>query len=543
MKRVISLWLPRFATDRLTKEWRSGTNRSRSKWQVKPFVTTVVTQGGLRIAGVNLHAQQAGVMLGMALADARALVPDIDATAADPAGDAKTLAGLAAWCGQYTPWTSPEGADGPVGAGVWLDVTGCAHLFGGEQGLLEDLVGRVESLGFDARAGIADTPGAAWGITRFGKGRIQIIAPRSTRDALGDLPVAALRLPTMITDGLDGLGLRRVGDLYDLPRGPLAARFGTRVADRLDAALNPGSEPVSPLVPVPERREQMAFAEPIGLLEDIERGLEALLVDLCMRMDRESVGARRVDFTLYRVDGGIARARIGTSRPTRDAHHLARLFAEQITDLDLGLGIEVMAVSVPSLEPLVPEQMALADRTQPGQRNNQSSPDPASVAPLVDRLINRLGSHSVVRLTQRQSHIPEHAAAEIPAADDPVKSDTSTTTLPIARVPGRGSRPLRLFPRPQSIQAVAPVPDGPPALFRWRRVLHRIARAEGPERIAPEWWRTSLPWDAPWEAATRDYYRVEDEEGRRFWVYRKGLYSGPDGDGHEPTWFIHGQFA
>ncbi|MBT3396018.1 MAG: DNA polymerase Y family protein [Alphaproteobacteria bacterium] len=407
------------------------------------------------------------------------------------------------------------------------------------------MVGRVESLGFDARAGIADTPGAAWGITRFGKGRTQIIAPGATRDALGDLPVAALRLPASITDGLDGLGLRRVRDLYDLPRGPLAARFGARVADRLDAALNPGSEPVSPLVAVPECREQMAFAEPIGLLEDIERGLAALLVDLCLRMDRQSVGARRVDFILYRVDGGVSRARIGTSRPTRDAHHLARLFAEQIVDLDLGLGVEAMAVSVPNLEPLVPEQMALADRTQPGQRDNQGIPDPASIAPLVDRLINRLGSRSVMHLAQRQSHIPEHAAAEIPAADDTGKSDAWAD----ASVPGRGSRPLRLFPRPQSIQAVAPVPDGPPALFRWRRVLHRVARAEGPERIAPEWWRTSLPWDSRWEAATRDYYRVEDDEGRRFWLYRKGLYSGPDGqpldvgDGQQPTWFIHGQFA
>ena len=548
MRRVISLWLPRFSTDRLSRNLR--------KWRVRPFVTTVVTQGDLRIAGVNPHAQGAGVMPGMALADARTLVPNIDVTAADPAGDAKTLAALAAWCGQYTPWTAPEGADGPVGAGVWLDVTGCAHLFGGEQGLLEDLIGRVERLGYDARAGIADTPGAAWGITRFGRGRSQIVAPSATREALGNLPVAALRLPSVISDGLGALGLRLVRDLYDLPRGPLTARFGARVTDRLDAALNPGSEPVSPMVPVPERREHLAFAEPIGHLEDIERGLEALLIDLCVRMERESVGARRVDFALYRVDGGVSRARIGTSRPARDAHHLARLFAEQIQDLDLGLGVEAMAVCVPSLEPLVPEQIALVDRTKKqGGEQGYGVGDPASIAPLVDRLINRLGSRSVVRLSRRQSHIPERAAAEIPAANGTGKSDTWTGACTAMTVPGQGSRPLRLFPRPQSVQAVAPVPDGPPALFRWRRVLHRITRAEGPERIAPEWWRTSLPWDAPWEIATRDYYRVEDEEGRRFWLYRKGLYPvvdthpAPDaqaldtGDGSQPTWFIHGQFA
>lgn len=529
------MWLPRFTTDRLS--------RTQRKWRVRPFVTTVVTHGGLRIAAVNAHAQEAGIAPGMALADARALVVNVDVTAADLAADAKALAALAAWCGQYTPWTAPEPEGGAVGAGVWLDVTGCAHLFGGEQDLLKDLVGRVERLGYDARAGIADTPGAAWGVTRFGKGQTVIVAPGGARDALGDLPMAALRLPSVVTEGLGSLGLRRVRDLYDLPRGPLAARFGARVADRLDAALNPGSEPVSPIAPVPQRRTGLAFAEPIGQLDDVRRGLETLLADLCGRMERESVGARRVDFALYRVDGGVARAHIGTSRPARDAHHLARLFAEQLDGLDiggeLGLGVEAMAVSVPSIEPLTPAQLALAHR-EPGAGT------PASIAPLIDRLINRLGQDSVVRLARRQSHMPERAAAQISAAHGTANSDDWTA------VAGRGSRPLRLFPRPQSIEAVAPVPDGPPVLFRWRRVLHRIARAEGPERIAPEWWRTSLPWDSPWENATRDYYRVEDEQGRRFWLYRRGLYPRPGSQildareasgGHAPAWFIHGQFV
>ncbi len=505
----------------------------------------MVTHGGLRIAAVNAHAQEAGIAPGMALADARALVVNVDVAPADLAADAKALAALAAWCGQYTPWTAPEPQDGPVGAGVWLDVTGCAHWFGGEQGLLKDLVGRVERLGYDVRAGIADTPGAAWGVTRFARGQTVIVPPGGARDALGDLPMAALRLSGPVVQGLGSLGLRRVRDLYDMPRGPLAARFGARVADRLDAALSPGSEPVSPIAPVPERRAGLAFAEPIGHLDDVRRGLETLLADLCGRMERDSVGARRVDLALYRVDGGMVQARIGTSRPARDADHLARLFAEQLEGLDiggeLGLGVEAMAVSVPSIEPLTPAQLALAHR-EPGTET------PASIAPLVDRLINRLGQDSVVRLARRQSHMPERAAAQISAAHGGTGLD-AWASVP---VPGRGSRPLRLFPRPQSIQAVAPVPDGPPVLFRWRRVLHRITRADGPERIAPEWWRTSLPWDSPWENATRDYYRVEDEQGRRFWLYRKGLYPRSDGQildakqatgGHEPAWFIHGQFA
>ena len=480
----------------------------------------------------------------MPLADARARMPGLDVVPADPAADVRALQVLAGWCGSFSPWTAPEPPAAAGGAGLWLDATGCSHLFGGEAGMLTALVDRVRRLGFTARAAIADTPGAAWAIARFGpEAEVAVVASGGTESALAGLPVAALRIPPDADEGLCSLGLRCIGDLLALPRGPLAARFGKIVATRLDQALGRTGEPISPLVPAPAHRERIAPAEPIGRREDVERGLALLLDALCRRLERGHAGVRRLDFALYRVDGGMARVRIGTHHPARDPVHLARLFAEHLDDLDLGEGAEVLTLSAPEIEPLLPEQLSLSARRgeDPAAGGWQEKAD---VAPLLDRLVNRLGRGSVTRLALEASHVPERASAEVPAAGG--------RPAPLAPPPGRGGRPLRLFPRPLPIDAVAPVPDGPPVLFRWRRVVHRIAHAEGPERIAPEWWRTRLPWTSPWQQTTRDYYQVEDEAGRRFWLYREGLYAAAGGDaGVEadaapapaPRWFVHGLFA
>ena len=515
MRRVISLWLPAFPTDRLS--------RSQRKRRVKPFVTVAVTQGGSRVAAVNGHAADAGIAPAMPLADARALAPGIEVAAADAQGDARALQTLAAWCRNFTPWTAPEPAgEGATGAGVWLDITGCAHLFGGEDALLADLTGRVNRMGYAAHAVIADTPGAAWAVARFAGPDAAIVPPGGTKSALARLPVAALRLPAGSVQGLSALGLRRVGDLYALPRAPLTARFGAIVANRLDRALGAIGEPVSPTVPVPAHRERIALAEPIATLDDIARGLDHLLARLCRRLADEHAGVRRLEFAIYRVDGGTVTLCAGTSRASRDAAHLARLFRERIDTVDLGEGIDALVLAAPSLEPLAPDQLTFA--------GSATAVADIGVATLTDRLTARLGEDAVLRPVLRESHIPERAAALVPAASAAVAAVADSP-------PGRGARPLRLFPQPLPVEAVAPVPDGPPILFRWRRVLHRIARAEGPERLAPEWWRTPLPVDTPLEPATRDYYRVEDESGRRYWLYREGLYPGT------PQWFMHGVFA
>ena len=534
MRRVISLWLPTFATDRLGRKER--------KWRVRPFVTALATQGGLRVAAVNLRAQAAGIVPNLPLADARAMVPGLEVRAVEPVADSRALTALAEWCGGFTPWTAPEAnASGAEGGGVWLDVTGCSHLFGGEEALLETLVTRIEALGFSARAAIADTPGTAWAVARFGGDPVRVVSVGGAAAALADLPVAALRLSVAVAEGLASLGLRRIGDLAGVPRAPLAARFGEGLAKRLDQALGDRGEPISPLLPPPVRHERLEPAEPVGRLDDVRGGLEVLLSRLCQRLERDRAGVRRLDLALFRTDGSVGRTRIGTSRPVRNPEHLAHLFAERLEDIDLGERIEVMTLSAEAIEPLASAQLALRKIRQ------SAAEEEAAMAPLVDRLANRLGEDAVTCLGVRESHVPERAAQAVSATRGaaPPAPDTAPA--------GQGERPLRLFPRPLPIDAVAPVPDGPPVLFRWRRVVHRIARAEGPERIAPEWWRTRLPWNTRWEDTTRDYYRVEDEDGRRFWLYREGLYASggrdptdaglPPPAGAGPRWFVHGLFG
>lgn len=517
-------------------------SRKERKWRVRPFVTALATHGGLRIAAVNPRAQAVGIVPNQPLADARALVPNLEISPAEPAADARALTALAEWCGSYTPWTAlEETGSGAGGAGVWLDVTGCSHLFGGEEVLLESLVSRVEALGFAARAIIADTPGAAWAVARFGSGvAAQVVAPEGNEAALADLPVAALRLTVAVAEGLSALGLRRVGDLVGIPRAPLVLRFGESLATRLDQALGRVDEPISPLLPPPVLHERLALAEPAGHLDAVRCGLDLLLTRLCQRLEHDHAGVRRLDFILFRADGSVARARIGTSRPARDPGHLAQLFAERLEVLELGEEIEVMTLSALSVEPLAPSQLRLREIMWPQAES-------AELTPLVERLANRLGEGAVTRFEFQESHVPERATRAVPATGNASPPEILGTAAV-----GRGERPLRLFPCPLPVDAVVPVPGRPPVLFRWRRVVHRIARAEGPERIAPEWWRAR---NTPWEETARDYYRVEDENGCRFWLYSEVLYSRwipdptdtglppPVGGAVRPRWFVHGLFA
>ena len=483
----------------------------------------------MRVAAVNRAAQAAaGIMPGLALSDARARLPDLRTVPAEPAVDEHALQALAAWCGRWTPWTAADeaglAASPSAEHGVWLDVTGCAHLFGGEAALLDDLVGRLRRFGFAARGALADTPGAAWALSRHSGKPARIVAPGRHRTALARLPVAGLRLEAADAEALERLGLRTIGDLYALPRGALGRRFGVGVMRRLDQALGLSDEPISPRQPVTPTCARVAFAEPIASVDALVHATRGLLDTLCDRLEKKDLGARRLALTLYRVDGKVERIEAGTSAPARAPKHLMRLLEEQLEAVDPGFGIEVMTLDAPRTErqdaaPVPLDGLALG-----------VSGDNSALGTLVDRLGSRYGLESVRRMGPQESHVPERAQRAVSPLAPPAAWDWAAVKR----------RPLRLLPRPEAVEAVAMVPDDPPVMFRWRRVLHRVVRAEGPERIATEWWRhrTADMGDTA-EDAIRDYYRVEDAEGRRFWLFRDALYR----PGMTPGWWLHGIFA
>jgi protein ImuB len=505
MRRIISIWLPHFATDRLRRTAPGSFPADR------PVAAVANRQGAMRLAAVDRAARAAGLGPGMALADARAILPELATVAAEPLADARALGGLAAWCRRYTPWSAVEGEDG-----ILLDISGCAHLFGGEDALLDDLAARLERIGYARRLALADTPGAATALARFGPEPLVIVPPGKTAAALAPLPVAALRLEGAAVEALNRLGLRRIRDLEGLPRAPLAARFTRQVTDRLDRAHGRRAEPVSPEREAPRFHVRLGFAEPIGRTEDVAAALGQLLETLCALLTEARRGARRLRLTCFRTDGTIVEIPLGLGRPAREPGHIAKLFARHLDGLDAGFGIDAMALAATATDALGAEQIDLAARSHDGDRDQ-----------LVDRLANRLGPDRVLRFRPVASHLPERAVRPVPAA-----AKAPGSREPVSVWPSHLVRPVRLLRHPEPVEAVAPVPDDPPLLFRWQGRSLRLRQASGPERIAAEWWRRDGP--------ARDYYRVEAEDGRRFWLYREGLY---DPQGSAPRWFLHGFFA
>ena len=418
------------------------------------MATVTAGRGSLSIAAVNPAAEAAGLRPGFSLANARALVPGLATFEADPAADRGALEKLAGWCGRYTPWTAVDDCAAGAGAGgLWLDISGCAHLFGGEAALLDDLTRRLRAFGFAARAAIADTPGAAWAVVRFADtGATTVVAPGEGRRVLAPLPVAGLRLPPATVEALGRVGLRCIADLAQVARAPLAARFGAAPLKRLDQALGRTDEALSPRRPVAAPRARLAFAEPISRADDIAAALGLLLAELCARLEKAHQGARRLELVLYRVDGATASAVIGTGRPVRDADHLTRLFAEKLGALDAGFGVETITLAATAADPLSPVQAGLD-----GHGGTEGSA--RRTAHLVDRLGNRLGADDVVHLSPRASHIPERASHAVSALAQAPWPGGATADDPGRRRP----RPLHLLPSPEPIQVVAPVPDDAPA--------------------------------------------------------------------------------
>ena len=539
----------------------SGKLADESSADSRPLALVTAERGQLGLAAVNAAAEAGGLTPGLPLAEARALLPGLVTAPHEPETDARAIARLAAWCGRYSPWTAPcstaEGTgQGPGGAaGILLDVSGCCHLFGGESVLLEDLQARLTAFGYTARVAMADTIGAAWAMARYAASAAHpcvVVMPGSQRAAIAGLPPAALRLPESTVEVMDRLGLRRIEDLYPLSRAVLTPRFGLLAARRLAQALGQEAEALSPRLPPPAWLVRQIFAEPISEAGDLARALDLLLPRLCRELALAGRGARRLDLTAYRSDGSLQSLSLGTSRASREAKHLRRLFNEKLPQIDPGFGIEVLTLAAGRSDPLGARQMALpVDAREPVKRSPQQpapvqrtdAPAPVNVpagaagcapdgAPegaedlpdLVDRLGSRLGLAAVRAPRPHESHLPERAFVLAPAEGEMELANGDWRATPQA-----GLRPLRLLARPEPVEVVSLLPDHPPAQFRWRRVLHQVVRAEGPERLLGEWWQID---PALGEEPPRDYFRVEDQDGRRYWLYRSA-----------GSWFLHGLFG
>jgi protein ImuB len=526
-RRIVAVFVPHWPMERFCRAAARGVS---GLGHHVPLALVTPGQGGRRITARNRAAADEGIGEGQLVADAMALCPELEIRPADFASDRVALKRLADWCGRYTPWTAPD----PCGLkgepdGIFMDITGCDHLFGGEAALLENLVARFGEFHITARAAAASTPGAAWALARFGVAPLRVLQAGGEEDALAALPVAALRLPADIGDGLIRLGLKRIGDLYGCARAPITARFGAQVARRLDEALGRAAEPISPEMPLVPYRARLPFAEGLVRIEDIETATARLADELCVLLERHQKGARRLELRLFRVDGEVTVILAGTSAPSRTPAHLARLFREKLAqagdDFDAGYGIEAMSLAALAVDPLAHAQGAL---TREGETRQ-------AIEGLIDRLGNRFGPARVKQINPRASHVPERAVASAPfMTNAEAFSPNDWRMQELRQLDGVMGRPLRMFACAEPIEVLfSEVPDGPPRSFRWRRVVYQVARAEGPERIAPEWWRNA-------QGRTRDYYRVEDINGRRFWLYRDGLYGRDD---ELPRWYVHGMFG
>jgi protein ImuB len=527
MRRFLSAWLPRWPIER--RRWQIRPRSRNGAWlpEDAALVQVTASQHGLRITAATQAAERSGLRLGMPLTDARAICPSVAVETADPDGDAEALRRLALWCRRYSPWTTVHAPDG-----IAIEITGCAHLFGGETALLCGLEKRLDAFGLTASLAVAPTIGAAWAAARHASGARCLIPAGAVRKFLAPLPAAALRLDDHVVADLAMVGLKRIGDLLGKPRAPLAARFGPQLLQRLDQALGKEDETFHPLAPPPLYCAECRFAEPIMQMEAIEHAIERLARNLAGQLVEAGKGVRRVELELFRVDGRVERLAVRTSALCREAGHLARLFRERLDrigdDFDAGFGFDVMTLGAFDVEPCIARQDAL-------QVHDKGAAGPESLARLLDRFINRFGARSVTRFAPRASHVPERAMQVVPVLREEEGHDwvAHLSTLQGGTHLGR---PLLLLSPPEPVTALAEVPDGPPVRFVWKRISHRVTRADGPERIAPEWW---LHRDGE-SCQTRDYYRVEDEAGRRFWLFRDGLH---ERKGDNPRWFMHGLFA
>jgi protein ImuB len=511
VRRILAIWLPRLPTDRI---------RRRKDCAVPPdapLIVTVKANNALSLLSVDASAARLSLKAGMPLANARAIVPHLIAIEADINADAKLLEAVADWCDRFTPFVARDGDDG-----LLLDITGATHLFGGEKAMLAHMRALFAKQKFAAQFAIAGSAMAARALARYADGAI--VAEQQESQAVAPLPVAALALDPAVTHAFRRAGLKTIGLVASRGRAELASRFGRTMVEQLDRALGRSEMPISLRRRLPDIMAEYRFAEPVATADVISASLEMLAQSLCLALEQRGQGARKLEAVFFRADGAVRVIAIETARPTRDAKIIIRLFRERLDALadpvDPGFGFDLIRL-----------EAIHAEREDQDAKSFADDDSEKEIAFLVDRLAARFGTTRILSFQPQNTHIPEAASIAVPAQS--AKSAKQIWT-DLRDEDGLPRRPLRLFARAEPIEVMAQVPDGPPVRFRWRRVLHAVRRAEGPERIAMEWWRSAQP------GLTRDYFRVEDEAGRRFWLYRDGLYAHETGI---PRWYIHGLFA
>jgi protein ImuB len=514
MSRILCAWSPTWAI----ANWR---RRNPSDSPAEPFALLETVRAVRRLSAVSLEAARLGLRPGQKATDAMALVPELITAEAEPQADATALTALADWCVRFSPAVAPDAPDG-----LFLDVTGVDHLWRGEAEMLADFRTRLAANGLPFRCAIADTPDAAWALAHYGEDGM-IAPPGGQAALLAPLPPAALRFETETWAQVERLGIRQVGQLMSIPRGPFARRFGRAALTRLDQALGREREALTFRRPPNPWFARLAFFEPISAPEDMARVTADVAALLCARLEREGQGARRFEVAFHRVDGRALPLAIGLSLPGRDPARIAKLFAPKLETVDPGFGIEVVTMMAHDVEPISGRQARLDKAREAAVEEG--------LAPLVDRLTNRLGEDRVWRAVAVESHVPELAVGRArPLAQ--VSGAKPSEARPWDR---ETPRPTRLFRRPEPVDGViALTPDDPPTQFRWRGQVHRVRRAEGPERIGEEWWKGVI--EDVRVGHVRDYYRVEDAEGARFWLFRAGLYDDPQ---VPPKWWLHGLFG
>lgn len=496
-KRYLSIWFPHFATDRLV--------RLHPELRDHPFLLYAPEHGRMVVRASSRALSKEGIKPGMVVADVRAILPSVEVFPDDPAAEGKLLKDLAEWCLRYTPVVATDPPDGLI-----LDLSGCAHLWGGELAYLESITTRLHKGGYDVHGAIADTIGTAWAVARYGRNN-PIVEPGRQADALHALPPAALRLDPFILQRLEKLGFRQIGQLTGIPRTNLRRRFGDALLSRLGQALGTEPEVLQAVQPAPVYQERLPCLEPIRTAGGIEIALKRLLEMLRERFFREGKGMRMGTFKGYRIDGETVQISVGTNRASRNVAHLFKLFELKIPDIEPALGIELFVLEATLVEDVSEAQEALW-----GMGNS----DQAAIAELLDNIAGKMGTKAIYRYLPQEHHWPEHSIKEVTCLEEQPETEWRTDR----------PRPLHLLPRPEPIEVMVPLPDYPPLHFRFRGEIIRIARADGPERIEQEWWLQTGP--------PRDYYQVEDESGARYWLFRLGLYGG-----ERNQWFIHGFFA
>ena len=498
-KRFASIWFRYLTTDRHAIR--------KPDLQTVPFALMAPIRGRMVITEANAKAQAAGITRGMMVADAMAFLPGLEVADERPGLAAKLLDVLGRWCIRYTPIVALDPPDG-----LLLDISGCAHLWGGEHEYLTSITSKLKSRGFQVRMAIAATIGAAWAAARFCEGTT-IIQRGSTYNMLKDLPPAALRLAPEVTAKLHKLGLRTIDSFMHMPTAVLRRRFGEILPLRLGQALGQKEEPLETIRPIPPYIERLPCLEPIRTATGIEIAIQRLLMPLCKRLAGEGKGLRAAKLIGYRIDGKVEQVGITTSRATANIPHLIKLFGLQVSQVDPGQGIELFA-----LEATAVEELELAQESLWGAATGMED---TALAELVDRLKSRPGVLKVRRYLPDEHHWPERSFREAFSITEQQTINWENDSL----------RPTRLLPIPERIDVTVPVPDYPPMLFRYRGKIHPVRRADGPERIEREWWVD------PGEH--RDYYCVEDDQGRRYWLFRSGHYD----NNQSRQWFLHGFFA